>query len=517
MHITSNEELSATSDVASGCWVKVTDEPLKMCDFTTESLVDYFVYSRETDGLQRQDWKSLNAGGFKLFAEGHVQDVYINTRDDDCKVKAVCLPEMKKDHLYSVFLTIGITSCNVKKAECSCPAGHGPLGSCKHIAALCFCLEDFVKSRRAILDAGEEACTSMLQKWNQPRKRRLDSKKAEDISFRCPVPAYADKENKRSERKAYDPRPLSMRKTSPDDLEEFKKQLQELPTGSAFLHLLCKPSITAATPTATINLPLLPRSVQCRVRDKLFKMPLPPTLECLQELGKEFIDAITPSSEQTINVEQKTRMQANCARWHEEHFCRLTASTFGTVMKRKSNHQKLAQYLLERKMVPSTVRAIRWGREHEDVVFDIYSSEMNKHHPHLTLHKSGMYIGEPGYLGASPDGVLVNDTNTICGIIEIKCPYSAAKLTVKEACSLCNDFYCYLDDNSELNLKENHAYYYQVQGTMAITKADFCDFIIWTPKSMEIICINFNSHVWETILPVLKNFYMQYMLPCILY
>ena len=181
-----------------------------------------------------------------MFAEGQVQDVYFNTCDDDCKVKVVCLPEMKKDHLYSVFLTIGITSCNVKKAECSCPAGHGPLGSCKHIAALCFCLEDFVKSKRSILDAGGEACTFMLQKWNQPRKCCLDLKKAEDISFRCPVPAYTDKENKRLERKAYDPCPLSMRKTSPDDLEEFKKQLQELPTGSALLHLLYKLSITAA-------------------------------------------------------------------------------------------------------------------------------------------------------------------------------------------------------------------------------------------------------------------------------
>ena len=77
---------------------------------------------------------------------------------------------------------------------------------------LCFCLEDFVKSRNATLDSGEETCTSMLQKWNQPRKRWLDSKKAEEISFRCPVPAYAEKEYKRSERKAYDPRPLSMRK-----------------------------------------------------------------------------------------------------------------------------------------------------------------------------------------------------------------------------------------------------------------------------------------------------------------
>ena len=68
-------------------------------------------------------------------------------------------------------------------------------------------------------------------------------------------------------------------------------------------------------------------------------MPLPPTLELFQELGKKFIDVITLNSEQRINAEQKTRMQANCVQWHEEHFCRLTASTFGTVMKRKSDHQ----------------------------------------------------------------------------------------------------------------------------------------------------------------------------------
>ena len=104
--------------------------------------------------MHHQDWKRLNAGIFKSFAERHVQDVYINTCDDNCKVKAVCSPEMKKAHL-SVCLTVGITSCNVKKAECSCPAGHGPQGSYNHIAALCFHLKDFVKSRRANLDAGK--------------------------------------------------------------------------------------------------------------------------------------------------------------------------------------------------------------------------------------------------------------------------------------------------------------------------------------------------------------------------
>ena len=74
---------------------------------------------------------------------------------------------------------------------------------------------------------------------------------------------------------------------------------------------------------------------------------------------------------------------------------------------------------------------------------------LSKHHPQLTLRKSGTYIGEPGCLGASPDGVLVNGSDNVCGIIEIN-----AKLTVKVACNLCSNFYCYLDDNRQLNLKE---------------------------------------------------------------
>jgi len=48
---------------------------------------------------------------------------------------------------------------------------------------------------------------------------------------------------------------------------------------------------------------------------------------------------------------------------------------------------------------------------------------MINHHPQFTLRKSGIYIGQPAYLGASPDGVLVNDADTIFGIIEIKCPF----------------------------------------------------------------------------------------------
>ena len=60
-----------------------------------------------------------------------------------------------------------------------------------------------------------------------------------------------------------------MRNTSLD--LEFKKQF---PTASAFLHLLCKPSSVTATIPTTINLPLIPQSVQCRVKDKSLEKSL---------------------------------------------------------------------------------------------------------------------------------------------------------------------------------------------------------------------------------------------------
>ena len=54
----------------------------------------------------------------------------------NCLIKADYLPEMKKDKKYAVFATIDQKTQNVTEAACSCPAGRGPLGSCKHIAAL---------------------------------------------------------------------------------------------------------------------------------------------------------------------------------------------------------------------------------------------------------------------------------------------------------------------------------------------------------------------------------------------
>ena len=259
------------------------------------------------------------------------------------------------------------------------------------------------------------------------------------MKYHLNVPSYAEKENKRSERKAYDPHPLCMRSTSTTELEEFRERVEELLKGTRFSHLLHKSSHASSTEVPS-TLPLPPRSVQCRIKHKLSTMPLPPSFSVLQELGEEFVSDITPNNQQKCDIEKATRPQANCVHWHEECYCRLTASNFGAVVKRKSAHSNLANSILSSKVL-STIQAVKWGRDHEEIAYVQYSSKISECHPNLTLQKAGYHVGQPGYLGASPDGILIDDTGCVQGIIEIKCPYSAAKLTVREACNQCSAFF----------------------------------------------------------------------------
>ena len=50
--------------------------------------------------------------------------------------------------MYAVSVTINWQICNVTEAACSCPVGRGPLGSCKHKAALYFVLKALSKHQQ---------------------------------------------------------------------------------------------------------------------------------------------------------------------------------------------------------------------------------------------------------------------------------------------------------------------------------------------------------------------------------
>ena len=114
-----------------------------------------------------------------LYSKLVTYNLYLWQCNRSYRFKCHCLPEMKKDILYNICLTMDSIG-EILGASCGCPASAGPNGRCKHIAAFTFALEEYCNIREL---RSPQSCTSELQKWNQPRKRKLESRSVNDIPF----------------------------------------------------------------------------------------------------------------------------------------------------------------------------------------------------------------------------------------------------------------------------------------------------------------------------------------------
>jgi len=83
--------------------------------------------------------------------------------------------------------------------------------------------------------------------------------------------------------------------------------------------------------------------------------------------------------------------------------------TFWSGFQSQVGFDKLAADLLLQKPLHN-VPTIQWGIEHKEVAFQEYQKKLPNIHQDFTLQKAGFYVGDPAYLGASPDGVLVDKT-----------------------------------------------------------------------------------------------------------
>ena len=131
----------------------------------------------------------------------------------------------------------------------------------------------------------------------------------------------------------------------------------------------------------------------------------------------------------------------------------------------------------------------------------------------VRLQECGLFIHpEYGFLGASPDG-LVTDPHAIPpnGLLEIKCPQTHRECAVKEACD-SPGFYCTWDKDGP-QLKHSSDYYYQVQGQLAVTGCQWCDFVVYTFKDITIERIYFDEDFWMDALVKLEEFYTFCVLP----
>ena len=94
------------------------------------------------------------------------------------------------------------------------------------------------------------------------------------------------------------------------------------------------------------------------------------------------------------------------------------------------------------------------------------------------------------------------------GLAEVKCPYSKFQVTPMAACD--DRVFCCIVENGHVKLKQNHAYYSQVQGQMGVTGAKWVDFIIYTNVGLSVERIDFDPKHWEAMSEKLTSFYAKY-------
>ena len=154
--------------------------------------------------------------------------------------------------------------------------------------------------------------------------------------------------------------------------------------------------------------------------------------------------------------------------------------------------------------------ATRWGCANERKAREAYQKELCNSHEHLVVSNCGLNVNPKWpMLGASPDGFVFCDC---CGkgVSEIKCPYTVRDCTVNEAAKTKKNFCLLTSDGDELSLDKNYPYYYQVQCQLFVCEVDYCDFVLFTTRSVYIERV---LPFWNNAVPKALAFFSNGILP----
>ena len=488
--------------------------------FTNAQIISYFVTRTADDGLPVADFKSLNNSAGNLYHCGHVQKIEVCYEATFIYLRAISLPEMRRDREYRMFLKLSL-DFEIVGAQCGCPAGLGPKASCKHIAALCYALEEFTRLQQL---PSFQTPTERLQTWNQPRPKKFKPIAVEDMRARKEelLPPKVRPLQQSRNASLFDPRPEDFKSKDPVALENLRCQLVQFDKPCALTHLLiplfdkidhdhsyCNKLETDNRPRVEKNeVEMVSRQ---RVRNIIDARVIP------DQTIMKVKDGLNLSSSVRTELEMKTRDQSESKEWHNARIRRITSSTCGQILTQK--HKTIA--LLHRSLYPKRLNPlpspIAWGIQNEQLACVSYQKYMHsKGHCGLTTTRCGFIVlSSKGWLGASPDARVYDPSSSKCnGIAEFKCPYSKRDKSPLESCEDPN-FFCELHDSGISHLKRTHNYYHQVQLQLYVGSDlyDWCDFCVYTPIGITVERIR-PSEEWQLeCLPKLEEYYDRYIAP----
>lgn len=369
--------------------------------------------------------------------------------------------------------------------------------SCTHVSALLHALVSLTTPRFQVQPADlpgvsysdEEAIpiTSLACQWKPPKKRKESTMTMPEAPF---AKHMYGRERKRTVHSVedFDPRPVEFRGTAHNHLPGLLEKIcgEHLCISLLFDKHYCHwDSSTASTTDPTL-----------------------PDVENLRKTVEAFKVSLTMSDEAIREVERDTKNQRKSALWHEVRRYRITASVFGDILRRRPDTPPNSLVLRILQPRQFTSAATEWGIQHESIAIQQYVRyQQSQGHSDLTVAPCGFYVCKSHpYLGASPDGAVYDPSEPTApfGFLGVKCPYRHRNITPEEACAT-SGFCCSLESQTcvskQLVLRTNHPYYAQIQGQMAIGGREWCDFVVYTTKSVSVQRIKFNKQYWENQLP----------------
>ncbi|XP_074612144.1 uncharacterized protein LOC141866531 [Acropora palmata] len=458
--------------------------PIFLSDITVFLMKEH--PGKDVDLHQRVLNEYKEGKAFRLFDSGFLKEVEYNgvsVDSDYCFMKARCTHSMSiHDVPHTSWVCAAKKSGEIASAYCTCVAGMS--SSCIHVTALLFRVE--AANRNGLTNP---ACTSRECSWNVPQQ----SSKVKPTRI-CDINWTASKLNKEPTRPTVDiRRSLFEAHTERVQLSDEQKRkhaydcLKDVLPESSFV-IMAKAEFGSE-----------------ELEEVILEMAEDPVLVDItqKQLSTADIEAI----------EKATIGQSGNENWKLYRKGKITASNFhrvytrvDTLKTRGGDATKLVETLQGLNVPSENVTALKYGRNMEHIAKQKFVKMFEKKHKAAQCRECGLFIDEQHqFLGATPD-LLLECACCGKGVLEIKCPYSI----VNDIPSAENLPYLEMSGGSE-RLKENHAYFDQIQGQMAITKRNWCYFYVYTQKGQYIEKIDFNLAYWEKIKSNLVWFYEKYV------
>jgi len=166
------------------------------------------------------------------------------------------------------------------------------------------------------------------------------------------------------------------------------------------------------------------------------------------------------------------------------------------------------------------VSATRYGRKYEESAILSYVNHQRAHGVMVSVQPCGMNVDESSpWLAASPDGIILDPTQSADsqkGCLELKCPNLCEKSLILDL-SRINSTFCLKEKNGKMQLSSTHAYYYQIQTEMHVTRLPWCDFVVWSPKEdIFLERVYYDKAFMDDTMANAQAFYFKKYLPSII-